>query len=880
MPFRILPTKLYPPDPPARAILRPALFERLGSKATIVCAPPGFGKSTLLSTWLATQAGIKSAWFSVDEDDNEPARFWRYVLAALRPHAPLAVQPAESLLEGFTPSSRDVVISLLNGWDADLSDIALILDDYHHIQSQAIHDALAYLIDHRPPNLHIVMISRVDPPLPLGRWRVRGQLAEIRAEDLRFTETEAAQFLNQAMGLNLSPADIHTLESRTEGWVAGLQLASLSLQRAANPTEVIASFAGSHRYIADFLTDEVLERQPEVVRRFLLQTSILERFNAALCDHLLGVSESEAMLSELERANLFVIPLDAQSYWFRYHHLFAELLRRRLAQSFPGQVSALHRRAAEWFEENELLFDAIRHWVAAGETARVAALIESAISKAWGRAEHASLMRYVEALPEPVLAEYPNLSAFLGWTWFWLGHDSDRIRPLLDLAEKRASIPLLGRFNIIRSFLARISDNDAPRSLELGQQALGQLASDDVLWRGFANLSIAISTHSSGRSLVEVDNAYSETIRLCQSAGDYTTAWIASCGQVQSVMERGDLGLAIALNRQLLEIIAEKGAANLVRGWTHINQAWLMYQINDLETARCETELTLKLEAQTGGIPDVGLRLHALMIKLALIDTDEIAARKAADELITLSRRTGIKNALDWASACQAHLMLRLGDWPAFEAWVRTYQPPQQPLFFPYRLATLLYARYLIHQKAWTAGRQVLLEQAKLAHEAGYCEYEMEIDIVRAILEKEAGNITDSIHALARALKIGAAGGYVRVFVDEGEPLKSILAQAQKTLKDAGLVRYCTQLLAAFEPGAMQKPDQQTLIEPLTGREIEVLQLVADGLSNPEIGARLFLSLGTVKTHVKHIYRKLGVDDRVKAASKGLALGLIETGRD
>ncbi len=883
MPFPLLSTKLYPPLPTDGLVIRHRLIERiqagLNNRLTIISAPPGFGKTTLLSEWLAANKNIKAAWYSLDEDDNEPGRFFSYIAASLRPLEPDSVPTLDSQLEAGSANPRELTAALLN----DLSEfsnknVVLVLDDYHHITQQPIHDAVAYLIDHLPNNIHLVFISRVDPPLPLGRWRVRGQLTEIRADDLRFTEEEAAQFLNQTMGLSLSAEDIRTLEARTEGWVAGLQLAALSLQKSSNPSEIISAFAGSNRYVAEYLTDEVLSRQSEALRDFLLKTSILERFNASLCDHVLETSNSESMLVELERANLFIIPLDSESNWFRYHHLFADLLRRRLAQADQNKIADLHHRAAEWFEKNNFLLDAVRHWIAANEPERVASLMEHALSQTWGRVELAGLMKRVEALPEAVLAEHPSLSAFWAWSWFWLGYDNEKILPLLERAEKNLQGKVnadhfIGRFNVIRSYLRRAVNTDSPSALLLGRTALEELAEEDLMWRGFAELNIAACTHSMGSDLAQVEEAYGETVRLCQMAGDFTTAWIAACVQVQVVTERGDLRRAITLNTQLLDDVQRKGGTNNVRGWAHINHAGILYQVNELEAAWRETNITIELEKQTGGVPDVELRLFGLLTKLERLKGDERAARNAASELIARMKRSGVTNAMDRADAIYAELMFRLGDWHAFDAWARTYRPPPQPLFLPYRLATLMYARYLMRQKAWDESRRLMEEQARLGHEAGHVEYEMEIGIVRSILEKEAGRSSESMQALTQALRIGAAGGYVRVFVDEGEVMKNLLAQAQRSTKDEALRTYITKLLDAFEKSIAV--DQSSLIEPLTEREIEVLTLIAEGCSNPEIAEKLVLSVGTVKTHVKHIYGKLGVDDRVKAAGKAREMKLI-----
>ncbi|MEP0807453.1 MAG: LuxR family transcriptional regulator [Chloroflexota bacterium] len=879
MPIRILPAKLHPPAPRAAQVERPTLQTRLTrglqDKVTIVSAPPGFGKTTLLSAWLAANPNARAAWYSLDEDDNDPARFFAYLAASLRNIQPDSVRTLDSLLETVSPNPRELVAALLNDLAETISgDVTLVLDDYHHVTQQSIHDALAYLIDHLPHTLHLVFISRADPPLPLGRWRVRGQLTEIRADDLRFTEDEAAQFLNQTMGLSLSAADVRALEARTEGWAAGLQLAALSLQKSSNPREAVAAFAGSNRFVADYLTDEVLARQPEALREFLLKTSLLERFNAPLCNALLDVNSAETILTELERANLFLIPLDSDANWYRYHHLFADLLRRRLAQAHPSDLPALHRRAAVWFEQNNFLLAAVRHWMAADEPEQAAALVERALSQAWGQAEIHGLVKRVEALPEAVLAQRPALSAFLGWTWLWLGYDTARILPLLARAE--ANLPdtpqarhARGRFQVIRSYLARAVNNDSSGALSLAEQALQQLDEQDLFWRGFAQFNIAIVAHTTGLGLEKTETAYNETVRLCRAAGDPTTAWIAECARVQVVRECGDLQCAIALNRQLLETLERQGAPALVRGWVHVNKALGHYLVNDLRNAWLEAHLTQDLETQTGGMPDVSLRLYALLTRLELLNGDEAAARKAASDLISLTERGGITNALDWAHAVHADLMFRLSDWAAFDAYARNYRPPQQPLFFPYRLQTLLQIRYLARKKAWDESRRLMQEQVRLAREAGYLEYEMELHIVGALMEQESGNSSAAVKTLERALEIGKAGGYVRVFLDEGEALKNLLAGIQKSRKDD----FVAGLLAAF--GAPAPIDQSALIEPLTEREMDVLKLVAEGLSNPEIAEKLYLSVGTVKTHVKHIYAKLGVDDRVTAAGKARELGLI-----
>ncbi|HAJ37225.1 MAG TPA: LuxR family transcriptional regulator [Chloroflexi bacterium] len=877
-----LPTKLHPPPTLPATLPRPHLWERLRAgrrtPVTIVAAPPGFGKTTLIASWLAQPDAPQSAWFAIDADDNVPTRFFSYLIAALRLRHPTAWEELLPELDTPTTEPRALVTAMLADWPRADAPTVLVLEDYHCITAQSIHAALAYLIDHLPPTLQLVFISRTDPPLPLGRWRVRGLLTEIRAADLRFGAEEATDFLRRRMGLSLPTADVQTLVDRTEGWVAGLQLAGLSLQQAADPAAALAALAGSQRYIADYLTDEVLAHQPPPVRHFLLATAILDRFCADLCAHLLDltVTDCAAMLDALARANLFLIPLDDALTWFRYHHLFADLLRRRLAAEQPHTVADLHRRAATWFEAHDLPLEAVRHWLAAVEPARVAALLERVFPQLWGQPELASLMRYVEALPPDALATQPTLSALLGWTWLWLGYDVGRILPLLDRAEAtlrtHPDAAQAGRLAVVRSIVQRVAYYDAATSKQLAQLALTQLNDDDHLWCGFAHLNLATAAHTSG-DLTAAEAAYRVTMHRCHVADDRATAWMAACARVQLLREQGKLTLALAENQRVLHAVHQGGVTALVRGWAHINQASLDYELNRLVEATAQATLVTELQARVGALPDVGLRLHALAIDLALAQGDVAAARAAASAMLALAERGGVTNALDWSRAVQARLDYRLGDWPAFDAWAQRYQPPEQPLFFPYRLAILLYIRWLIRQQNWHSARRLLDEQTQRAQAGGFDEHLLELDLTRALLEQAAGRTAPALTALERSLAAGAASGYLRIFIDADEALRPLWQALQRTLNDPQQQRVCVAVLSAL--GVAATPDQTGLIEPLTPREIEILRLLAEGKSNPQIAATLIVTVETVKTHVKHIYGKLGVADRVSAAQKARALGLV-----
>ncbi|HHY57301.1 MAG TPA: AAA family ATPase [Chloroflexi bacterium] len=879
---RLLSTKLHPPPTLPATLPRAHLLERLRAgqrtPVTIVAAPPGFGKTTLIASWLAQPDAPPSAWFAIDADDNVPARFFSYLMATLRQHHPTAWEDLLPELDTPTTEPRALMAAMLADWPRTAGPTVLVLEDYHCITAQPIHAALAFLIDHLPPSLQLVFISRTDPPLPLGRWRVRGLLTELRAADLRFDAGEATSFLQHRMGLTLSPAAVQALVDRTEGWVAGLQLAGLSLQQAADPAAALAALAGTQRYIADYLTDEVLAHQPPSVRHFLLATAILDRFCADLCAHVLdlAVTDCAAMLDSLARANLFLIPLDDALIWFRYHHLFADLLRRRLTAELPHTVADLHRRAAAWFEAHDLPLEAVRHWLAAAEPGRVAALLERAFPQLWGQPELANLMRYVETLPPAALAAQPTLSALLGWTWLWLGYDVGRILPLLDRAEatlrSHPDATQAGRLAIVRSIVQRAAHADAAASQQLAQQALTQLADDDHLWCGFAHLNLATAAHALG-DLTAAEAAYRTTMQRCRAADDRATAWMAASARVQLLREQGNLTLALAENQRVLNAVQQGGVTALVRGWAYINQASLDYELNHLADATRQAALVAELEERIGGLPDVGLRLHALTIDLALAQGDVDAARAAATAMLALAERGGVANALDWAHAVYARLCHRLGEWSAFDAWAQRYHPPEQPLFFPYRLAILLYIRWLIRQQNWQAARRLLDEQTQRAQAGGFGEHLLELDLTRALLEQAVGRTTPALAALERSLAAGAASGYLRIFIDADEALRPLWQALQRTLSDPLQQRVCATVLAA--PGGASTPDQSGLIEPLTPRELEILRLLAAGKSNPQIAAALIVTVETVKTHIKHIYGKLGVADRVSAAHKARALGLV-----
>ncbi len=646
----LLTSKLYIPPlrSRSRVVPRPRLIERLNTgldgRLTLVSAPAGFGKTTLLSEWIhasgATQASpLQVAWASLDEGDNDPARFWTYVLAALNTLQPGLGDDALALLRAPQPSPIEAVLTTLINGVASLPQghhrgrpYVLVLDDYHVVESPAIHEALAFLLDHLPPQLHLLLSGRADPPLPLSRLRARGELAELRADDLRFTPAEAVTFLNQVMGLDLSAADIAVLETRTEGWIAGLQLAALSM-RGREPERTasfIQAFSGSHRYILDYLVEEVLRRQPEAIQSFLLQTSILDRLSGSLCDAILGdqrpalpssfvqgpsSSSAQAILEYLEAANLFLVALDDERRWYRYHRLFGDLLRANLLQTHPGRVPELHRRAAAWYERHGSLAEAVGHRLAAGDVEAAADLIEqSAGEMLWVRGEVATLLRWLAMLPEPLVCSRPRLCLAYAWALF-LSIQFEAVEARMQDAERalhEARLPdesperqdMVGQLAVMRAMLANFQ-GDIPRTLSLSRQALALVPESNLLLRAALAGNLGGAYAGIG-NLVAAAEAFAEAARLYRATGSAFGTLLASSYAGNMQLALGQLGQAAAIYRHTLRLAAEFGGrTSLGTRIAHVGLGRLSYEWNDLEDAKHHLVSAIE-EAERQGDENVG----------------------------------------------------------------------------------------------------------------------------------------------------------------------------------------------------------------------------------------------------------------------------------
>jgi LuxR family transcriptional regulator, maltose regulon positive regulatory protein len=906
----LLATKLHVPRPRPDLVPRPRLAERLDEGLArglmLVCAPAGYGKTVLLADW-ARRSQQPVAWLSLDVGDNDPARFWRHGVAALNQARPGLVERVEPLLGPPAPSSYEgVVAALINELTAgpDTDQALLVLDDYHLIDSEAVHSSLGFLLEHRPPELRLVLASRSDPPLPLARLRGSGQLAELRAAELRFTADEAAALLRQGAavpGVALPDTAVTALAARTEGWAAGLQLAALSLRGQPDAAGFVAAFTGSHRFILDFLAEEVLEQQSDEVRTFLLETSVLERLSGDLCDAVTGRTGSQTRLEQVERAGLFLVPLDEVRGWWRYHHLFADLLRARLQAEQPGRAARLHRNAACWYDDHEMAEDAIPQAMAAGEMAWAARLIEQHFDELFYlRGEGATVQRWLSALPAELVRTRPRLllaQAFLA------SHSGrmETVEPLLDAAEQAYAgaaeepfEPTVGRAGsmlvnvpaliaIRRGFLAQLR-GDARETATLASRALAESEEGEWLLSSTARGFLAIAEWLSGR-LTEAEDAFAASIAGWQAAGQPTrTAWHRyQLAQVQRA--QGHLDAAVQTYEQALRATAVPGRPPAPTvGLVYVGLAEVAYQRNELDRALEYVTQGITLERQfiPGTSPAAGL------VTLAWIRQatgDAAGAREAIGEAEHASPATaGVLNPFP---AQYARLLLAQGDAAAAAQWTAEVglHAEDEPRY-PREPGYLVLARVLLAQQR-PAEALTLLDRL---HAAAVAQDRLgsviEAGALRALALAATGEEAAAVTALAEALTLACPLGYVRVFADEGPPMAALLTRLIKTQRAGrapGIPLGClARLKRAFDPGpAASAPARAaaaavpSLVDPLTSRELEVLGLLATGKSNPAIAGQLVVTLDTVKKHVGHLLGKLGASNRTEAVARARDLGLI-----
>jgi LuxR family transcriptional regulator, maltose regulon positive regulatory protein len=903
----LLATKLHVPRPQPGFVPRRRLVEALGEGLArgrvLVCAPAGFGKTALLADW--ARGGGRVAWLGLDAGDSDPVRFWRYVVAALD-----RARPGLAGRVGPPPprSFEGLVTALVNELAADPGpdEVLLVLDDYHLIDSGPVHGSVAFLLESLPPGLRVVVSGRADPPLPLARLRARGQLAELRAADLRFTSEEAAALLGEAAGPGLPGTAAAALVARTEGWAAGLQLAGLSLRGHADPAGFVAAFSGSHRFVLDYLADEVLDGQPGPVHAFLLQTSVLERLSGALCDAVTGRAGSQAMLEDIERAGLFLVPLDEVRGWWRYHHLFADLLRARLQAEQPGRVPALHRAAAAWCDEHDLADDAVRHALAAGDTAWAARLVERHVEDLLGRSEGATLRRWLSALPAESVRDRPRLCLAQAYGAA-MGFQLEALEALLDDAERAYAVsgdepyePSLGRpqgdsvlanvpagIAFLRASLARLR-GDAALATGYDRQALAHLGEDDWLMRSFVRWNLAVVDWLGGR-LGPAERGLAEVLAERRAAGEAFGGFLPmrasyDLGEVQRA--QGNLDAALATYRQALGTARESSSQAALTGPAHVGLAQVLYERDELAAALDHATRGVTLCRQLAFTAALATGL-AVVARIRHAHGDAAGAREAMGEAGQAGLSPQVIALFNPVPSQRARLLLVQGDVHAAAQWTTAagLSPDDEP-DYPREPAYLVLARVLLAQNDPGPALTLLQRLVGAAVSQGRTGSIIEIQALRALALAACGDHASALGALDEALTLAGPQRHVRVFADEGAPMYALLTQRSAAQRDqqaaasgtdrgylAALVRACGQADAAPPRRAAAVPPG--LAEPLTGRELDVLQLIAAGKSNQRIAHDLVVALDTVKTHVTHILGKLGAANRTEAAARARQLGLI-----
>jgi LuxR family maltose regulon positive regulatory protein len=889
----LLTTKLAMPHGRQALVARPRLLARLdaglAAALILVAAPPGFGKSTLVAEW-ARRGGRPVAWLSLDAADNDPARFARYLVAAIEAAQPGIAAGAHAALQAARDAPLDAVLAALIDALATLPrDLVLVLDDYHAIEARPIHGALATLVANRPSRAHLVIATRADPPLPLARLRARGELVELRAADLRFTPEEAAEFLNQSMGLRLSAAQVAALEERAEGWIAGLQLAALSLRGRDDPAAFIAAFSGTHRHILDYLAEEVLDRQAEDDRRFLLQTSVLERLTADLCAALTGRAESQLVLERLDRENLFLIPLDDERRWYRYHHLFADVLRNHLRRASPALVPDLHRRAAAWYEGHGLPFEAVEHALAGGDSDRAADLVERLVPALWARREPVTLRRWLDALSDDLVRARPRLAMAAAESRLLRGRGT-LAEPYLDAAERLLRQESLGEqrgddpadlagIAAMRS-LAAILREDVQGSVALAREALDTLPPSHRL-RGLALFSLGAAHWLEG-DIAAADRALASAAEDAIALGHPYMAQLSLVYLAETRLLAGRLPDAVALYERSLALTPVPAGRPDVNG-PYVGLGAILYERNDLAGADTSLRRGIDLAEQEGN----HLVIIAGLLFLAHVQQAQGVAEgasRAMDRAMALAAEHGFAR-LWIAPSVRAHevrLWLRQGRVGDAGHWARTLhdRPAETPVPGLIREAEqLAVARVLLAQGQPPAARDLLAGLIEAAARAGRARSEMEARTLQALALQALGRPEEAAQALGRALILATPGGFVRTFLDEVPAITPLLRAAAR---DGAAGEYAHRLLGALAPrtegGTATVPasrSTQPLPEPLTERELAVLRLAAEGATNQEIADRAFIAVNTVKKHLKNVFAKLEASSRTEAVARARDLGLL-----
>lgn len=868
----LLATKFFAPPQPADDVARPLLVKRLDAgvagKLTLVCAAAGFGKSTLISQW-AQACPFPSAWLSLDQDDRDANLFLQYLVSSLEVISQTVGADLAALLRGSPPASADTVLTLLVNQLSNIpGKLILVLDDYHLAASKAVNESLTFLIDHMPAQLHVVIATREAPQISLGRLRVNGQLTEIRQQDLRFGLDEAVEFFSQGLTTRLSRAQVHALETRAEGWISGLKLAAISLQAHENPETFIASFTGSDHFVQDYLIEEVLHQQPADVQSFLLRTSVLDRLSGPLCDALLQSHGGQQILQQLDNANLFIVPLDTERRWYRYHHLFSELLRQRLTQREPA--APLHLRASQWYEANGMEVEAFHQATLANDFAGAIRLIEGRGMPLYFRGVTAPLVQWISSLPPTVLNSHPFLWVAVSWSLLFAGQPGQLEEKLsgaetaLRDAPHDASTPdIYGQIAVLRAWLA-VYRNEPDAIYGHASRALEQLNSDSRPARTAAQCALGVAQMFRGER-VSASAAFSKVIGAGLSSGNVMFAAVASTALAGIQVTDYQLHSAAATYRDVIKMI---GDPTHVLGFeAHLGLATILYDWNALDEAESLALICAELVARAKATSEIGadlLRARLMLARNEAVQADALLARSAGVKKagqLTDRRREAVD--------LQVRQKLRRGEIAEAADSARAHQ-----------LSVGLARAQLAQGKGVDALRTI--EDHRRAMQAEVRTQDaLKVTVVQIIILNAIGHVDKALQLLRETVTQAQLQGSIRLFVDEGADMRTLLMQLPP---EPDAADYVSKLLAAFGAQPTQEKRGAVLVAgtssafPLTTfspRELEILRLIQDGHSNQNIGERLFVSLSTVKWHNQNIFSKLDVQRRTEAVARARQLNLL-----
>ena len=914
MPVPLLKTKLYVsplhPEVVPRSHLVGQLENGLKGKLTLISAPAGFGKTTMLKEWIASRVDPVS-WVSLDSGDNDPIRFWAYFITALQhikegvgESVAAALQtpqppPLEHLLTDLINDISPIQAIKQGSLNLEEKDI-LVLDDYHLITDRRVHETVTFFLDHLPPSFHLIIATRADPPWPIARMRARLRVTEIRAEDLRFSLQEATIFLNETMGFNLSPRDIASLEERTEGWIVGLQMAALSMRSREDKNAFIRAFTGTHRYILDYLLEEVLDQQPKDIRSFLLKTSILERMTAELCDAIMGIEDSKEILSHLEMANLFIVSLDDNRSWYRYHHLFSELLKSQLSIKHPTQVPLLNQQASQWFEDNQFVEETIQYAFASKDNERVARLIEDNAMGLFQNSKYNKLSGWIEALPPDLVLKRPWLCVYQAWTRHWAGlreGGEDCLENAEKVLAESSSIHepevkrLSGYIAAMRAHYA-LTNEALTIAIQQARKALLNLPKEDYFIRSTAGIAMGGAYWGEGK-VWKAEKAFRDCASDALKGGYNLRASSALCYVGMQQVKQARLHQAEKTFKKSLDLVQDsEGRVFPNAGYPLAKLGELACEWNNLDTAYKDSEQGVELCNLLGQV-DLIAEANASLARVQIARKDYSGAENTIEQTDQLTK--GVKFdpwAVTWLDDCRIRLWISTNRLDQAYRWMTTFGPKiDGPLNFQHDLSHINLARVLValsekesHNKHAKEALDLLHRLSDAAEEAGWLHHKIQILVLIAMAHNLIGERENAINALTSALTLSEPSRYIRTYINEGPPMGMMLEavldlQREKSFSQFNKTQenYIKELLSNLqkeEHGTNQEAGE-TFFEPLTVRELDVLRLLVTNKTVPEIAEELVVSPNTIRSHVKHIYEKLGVHRRLSAVQKAKDLNLV-----